>query len=166
MLKFKKCFLTISNQIKIITTPIFYVNAQPHIGHLYTAILADAIKENNIIQGNKVYLSTGTDEHGLKVQQKAKENKIDVKLFCDKNSQKFKELFDKANIKYDDYIRTTEDRHIDEVHKFWNKMNSKISKSRIIIIKASILAIIVYQMKVSYQKKILLKIKIIIMLLN
>jgi methionyl-tRNA synthetase len=65
MLKFKKCLFS---KVKIIATPIFYDNAQPHIGHLYTAILADAIKENNLIQGKKVYLTTGTDEHGFKVQ--------------------------------------------------------------------------------------------------
>ena len=91
-------------KINIITTPIFYVNANPHIGHLYTAILADAIKYVYLLQGKKVFLSTGTDEHGLKIQQKAKENKMEIKSFCDKNSNKFKELFDLVNIKYDDYI--------------------------------------------------------------
>jgi methionyl-tRNA synthetase len=133
MLKLKKCLFSKQEKIKLITTPIFYVNAQPHIGHLYTAILADAIKENNIIQGYKrVYLSTGTDEHGIKIQQKANENKIDTLKFCDKNSMKFKELFDLAGIRYDDYIRTTEDRHKNEVHRFWNKMIDKISKSIVI----------------------------------
>jgi methionyl-tRNA synthetase len=107
------------NKINVITTPIFYVNANPHIGHLYTAILADAVKHVYTLQGKKVFLSTGTDEHGLKIQQKAKENNTDVKTFCDKNSAKFKALFDLAGIKYDDYIRTTEERHKEEVHKIW-----------------------------------------------
>jgi methionyl-tRNA synthetase len=128
MLKFKKCMFSAAT--RLVTTPIFYVNAQPHIGHLYTAILADAIKENYLIQGETVYLSTGTDEHGIKIQQKAKESKLDEFELCDQNSKKFRELFDLAGIKYDDYIRTTEDRHRQEVHRFWRKLNGKISKSR------------------------------------
>ncbi len=117
-------------KINVITTPIFYVNSSPHIGHLYTAILADAVKHVYMLQGKKVFLSTGTDEHGLKIQQKAKENNMHVKSFCDKNSAKFKELFDITGIKYDDYIRTTEDRHKEEVHKFWESLekDKKVEK--------------------------------------
>ncbi len=107
----------------LITTPIFYVNSLPHIGHLYTAIFASAIKEANIIQNKKAYLSTGTDEHGLKVQQKAKENNINTLEFCDINSNKFRELFDLAKINYDDFIRTTEERHKNFANNIWNEMS-------------------------------------------
>lgn len=110
------------NKEVLITTPIFYVNSHPHIGHLYTAVLASAIKEVNLMQNKKVFLSTGTDEHGLKVQQKAKENNLDVLEFCNQNSKKFRELFDKAKINYDDYIRTTEDRHKKFARNIWNKL--------------------------------------------
>jgi methionyl-tRNA synthetase len=106
------------DKLNVITTPIFYVNANPHIGHLYTAILADAIKHVYLLQGKRVFLSTGTDEHGLKIQQKAKDNNMDIKTFCNKNSSKFKELFDIAGISYDDYIRT----------KFWSNLENKIEK--------------------------------------
>jgi len=109
----------------LITTPIFYVNSQPHIGHLYTAILASAIKEANIIQNKNAYLSTGTDEHGLKVQQKAKENNINTKEFCDLNSNKFRELFDKAKINYNYYIRTTDERHINFAKSFWENLHKE-----------------------------------------
>jgi methionyl-tRNA synthetase len=130
MLKINKCMFS---RVKLVTTPIFYVNAQPHIGHLYTAILADAIKESYIIQGYKAYLSTGTDEHGLKVYRKAKENNMDTKAFCDLNSRKFKELFDLSEIRYDNFIRTTDDKHKNEVYWFWHKMAGKISKSSIFV---------------------------------
>lgn len=114
-----------TNKEVLITTPIFYVNSQPHIGHLYTAILASAIKEANIIQNKKAYLSTGTDEHGLKIQQKAQENNIDTKLFCDINSNKFRELFDLSKINYDDYIRTTDERHKNFAKSFWELLDKE-----------------------------------------
>lgn len=62
----------IKRNISIITTPIYYINAAPHIGHLYTSIYADAVKEVKRLQGEKVILSTGTDEHGIKIQKKVK----------------------------------------------------------------------------------------------
>lgn len=71
---------------KVITTPIFYVNATPHIGHLYTAIYCDAIARYHRINGDDVLFSTGTDEHGIKIQKKAIEANTDPKLFCDNNA--------------------------------------------------------------------------------
>jgi methionyl-tRNA synthetase len=155
MLKFKN-FKNFCDKLNIITTPIFYVNANPHIGHLYTAIYADAIKQTFLLQNKKAILTTGTDEHGLKILQKAKENKMDVKAFCDKNSNKFKELFDLVKIKYDDYIRTTEDRHFNEVHRFWNDLylKGKIIKSFFFLHKVITQDIIVLVMKALYLKKI------------
>ncbi|XP_077987959.1 methionine--tRNA ligase, mitochondrial-like [Glandiceps talaboti] len=108
-----------------ITTPIFYVNAVPHIGHLYSATLADTLHRWYRILGYKdTIFSTGTDEHGLKVQQAAARHSKPTKLYCDQVSLQFKELFNKCNIQYTDYIRTTEDRHREAVNHFWNKLVS------------------------------------------
>lgn len=125
--KAMKCFTT-----KIfITTPIFYVNSKPHIGHLYSAYLASAVKQVNLLNNKDAVLSTGTDEHGLKVQQKAKEEKINTKEFCDKNSEFFRALFENAKIDYDAFIRTSDDNHKDYAKKFWLSMmeKGKINKS-------------------------------------
>jgi methionyl-tRNA synthetase len=128
-----------------VTTPIFYVNSKPHIGHLYTTILASAVKQVKILnqeigeekEGNinnnqaAIFMSTGTDEHGLKVQQKARDEKIDVNLFCEKNSLTFKNLFDKSKIDYDFFIRTSDETHKKYVSLFWDRMmeKKKINKS-------------------------------------
>jgi methionyl-tRNA synthetase len=114
-----------------ITTPIFYVNSKPHIGHLYSTILASAVKQVKILNSheenklNSTFLTTGTDEHGLKVQQKAKDEKVDTYLFCQKNSQVFKNLFDKSKIDYDYFIRTSDESHKNYVSLFWNQMQEK-----------------------------------------
>ncbi|CAL4143700.1 unnamed protein product, partial [Meganyctiphanes norvegica] len=107
-----------------ITTPIFYVNAQPHIGHLYTALLADAAHRFQELQCvENTLLITGTDEHGLKIQKAAANAKIDPQTFCDQVSVKFKNLFDLADIKYTDYIRTTEQRHRNAVEHFYQQLH-------------------------------------------
>jgi methionyl-tRNA synthetase len=79
---------------KSVMSPIFYVNATPHIGHLYTAILCDASARFERLKGNQVLFTIGTDEHGLKIQKKATELKMDPKEMCDKNSEVFRKLFD------------------------------------------------------------------------
>ncbi|KAK7077993.1 Methionine--tRNA ligase, mitochondrial [Halocaridina rubra] len=102
-----------------ITTPIFYVNAQPHIGHLHSALLADASYRFQLLRGREFTLfSTGTDEHGLKVQQAATNNNISPFQYCDEVSDKFRCLFDAANIGYTDFVRTVESRHVEAVQKF------------------------------------------------
>lgn len=73
-----------------ITTPIFYVNAAPHVGHLYTMVLADIMKRWQVLKGKQAILLTGTDEHGLKVQRAAAKAGVDPKLFCDKGADIFK----------------------------------------------------------------------------
>ncbi|CAF0843052.1 unnamed protein product [Brachionus calyciflorus] len=110
-----------------ITTPIFYVNSQPHIGHLYTAVLADAQARWKTLKNEhgSVILATGTDEHGYKIQKKAALEKTKCLDFCNKISAQFRDLFDRSNIKYTDYIRTTEERHKNAVNHFWNSLNSK-----------------------------------------
>ncbi|KAI9286339.1 tRNA synthetases class I (M)-domain-containing protein [Umbelopsis sp. AD052] len=103
-----------------ITTPIFYPNAAPHIGHLYSAVIADSIKRYYQLKGETALLLTGTDEHGLKIQQAAAANDMEPIAFCDQISQRFKDLADKANIQYTTFMRTTEARHHKAVAKIWN----------------------------------------------
>ncbi|MEM2175202.1 MAG: class I tRNA ligase family protein, partial [Candidatus Micrarchaeia archaeon] len=94
-----------------ITTPIYYPNDVPHVGHAYTTIAADVIARWNRLKGNKVYFTTGTDENSIKVAQAAKMKGMDTKKFVDEISEKFKLAWDALNISYDDFIRTTEERH-------------------------------------------------------
>ncbi|EGG17882.1 methionyl-tRNA synthetase [Cavenderia fasciculata] len=110
------------NGPKYITTPIFYVNASPHIGHLYTALLADAACRWNKLKGFPTFLVTGTDEHGTKVQEAAKKNNQNTLQYCDSISSTFKQLFELANIEMNDYIRTTQDRHKKSVHCIWDQL--------------------------------------------
>ncbi|KAK7205653.1 tRNA synthetases class I (M)-domain-containing protein [Myxozyma melibiosi] len=105
-----------------ITTPIFYVNASPHVGHLYSMVLADTFKRWQQFRGRETYMLTGTDEHGMKVQQVAQEKGQDPKEFCDEVSVTFKNLASAANISNDRFIRTTDPDHIASVHKFWNRL--------------------------------------------
>ncbi|KAG0360842.1 methionyl-tRNA synthetase [Gamsiella multidivaricata] len=108
-----------------ITTPIFYVNAVPHIGHLHSAVLADTFKRFQEFKGCKAMLSTGTDEHGLKIQQAAEQAGVKEIVLCDTVSQHFRALFDAANVSYTTYIRTTEPRHADAVKELWDQLWTK-----------------------------------------
>jgi methionyl-tRNA synthetase len=100
-----------------ITTPIYYVNAKPHIGHAYTTIAADVLARFHHEQGDDVFFLTGTDEHGLNIQKKAEDAKKDPQIFVDEISQDFKNYWDKLNIKYDNFIRTTDEKHKAAVQK-------------------------------------------------
>ncbi|KAL6830995.1 tRNA synthetases class I (M) domain-containing protein [Trichoderma sp. SZMC 28015] len=102
-----------------ITTPIFYVNAAPHIGHLYTMVVTDVIKRWQQIKGKEAFMCTGTDEHGMKIQRAATKNGMEPKEFCDVNSNKFRELAAMANISNDFFIRTTDQDHKDVVAQIW-----------------------------------------------
>ncbi|KAJ3310179.1 Methionine--tRNA ligase, mitochondrial, partial [Gonapodya sp. JEL0774] len=97
----------------------------PHIGHLYSAVLADVLKRWQEFKGLDTLFSTGTDEHGLKIQQAAENAGKSPLDFCDTISIRFKTLFDLANISYADYIRTTEPRHIATVEHLWKLLHSK-----------------------------------------
>jgi len=108
-----------------ITTAIDYVNAKPHIGHAYEKILADAIARWHRLIGENVFFLTGTDENAQKNEQAAKEANIPVKQFVDKNAQYFIELTKKLNISNDDFIRTTEKRHVDFAQKLFKKIYDK-----------------------------------------
>ena len=105
-----------------VTTPIYYVNDKPHIGHAYTSVATDFLARYHRIIGNDVRFQTGTDEHGLKIQKAAEKEGIKPIDLCDKNSAKFRELSKILNISNDDFIRTTEDRHIKGAQFLWNKL--------------------------------------------
>jgi methionyl-tRNA synthetase len=102
-----------------ITTPIYYVNASPHIGHSYTNIAADTLVRFNRrkLGEDNVWFLTGTDEHGQKIQKAADEAKLNPQVFVDKVVVQFKDLWRELHIDYDDFIRTTEERHIKVVQK-------------------------------------------------
>src|SRR5512144_1122843 len=95
-----------------ITTPIYYINAQPHLGHAYTTMVADAIARSRRLKGDDVFFLTGTDEHGQKVERAAKKAGLAAPEFADRTAAKYQELFRALNISNDDFIRTTEERHI------------------------------------------------------
>ncbi|XP_060825235.1 methionine--tRNA ligase, mitochondrial-like isoform X2 [Bombus pascuorum] len=105
-----------------ITTPIFYVNAGPHIGHLYTAVLADTIARFNAMLGHSVFLCTGTDEHGMKVQKAASNVTLPIPEYCTQVSCQFQEMCDVFDVEYSKFIRTTEERHQEAVLNFWNRL--------------------------------------------
>lgn len=111
-----------------ITTPIYYVNAKPHIGHAYTTIAADCLARFYRSQNVKVHFLTGTDEHGQKIQKASSELNLTPKEFTDRISPQFQNLWATLNISNDDFIRTTEPRHIAAVQKFWEilKANDEI----------------------------------------
>ena len=94
-----------------ITTPIYYVNDVPHIGHAYTTIAADVVARFKRLDGYEVFFLTGTDEHGQKVKEAAEKLEVTPQKHVDKLHQRFKELWLKFNISNNDFIRTTEERH-------------------------------------------------------
>jgi len=108
-----------------LTTPLYYVNDVPHIGHAYTTIAADTLARFKRLAGYDVYLLTGTDEHGLKVQKAAKEANLTPKELADKVVVTFINLWKKLNISYDDFIRTTEKRHQKVVLEIFNRLYEK-----------------------------------------
>ncbi len=107
-----------------ITTPIYYVNDKPHIGHAYTTIIGDVLARFHKINQEETFFLTGTDEHGSKVAETAKQLKKSPQQLCDENSQFFKTAWKKLNIQYDYFVRTTEKRHIDAVKKLLTNLNS------------------------------------------
>lgn len=105
-----------------LTTPIFYPNGVPHIGHAYTAMVTDMIARFARLDGHDVHFLTGTDEHGLKMQQTATAEGLTPLALADRNSARFREMMAALNISYDDYIRTTEPRHERSCQALWTKL--------------------------------------------
>ncbi|KAK3995641.1 putative methionine--tRNA ligase [Cladorrhinum sp. PSN332] len=108
-----------------VTTPIFYVNAAPHIGHMYSMVLADVLKRWQTLKGNRAIMLTGTDEHGLKVEQAAAKKEMHPKAFCDETAEQFKELANAANINFDRFMRTTDEDHKQAVEHAWFLLQNK-----------------------------------------
>ena len=106
-----------SEKIFYVTTPIYYVNDVPHIGHAYTTVAADVIARYRRLEGYRVFFLTGTDEHGQKVEKAAQERGVDPKAHCDEMVKRFQSLWQRLNISNNDFIRTTEDRHKRVVQK-------------------------------------------------
>ncbi len=105
-----------------ITTPIYYPSGNPHIGHCYTTVACDSIARYRRMQGYDVMFLTGTDEHGLKIEQKAAEKGITPKQYVDEIVEIFKGLWEFMNVKYDRYIRTTDEYHIETVQKIFKEL--------------------------------------------
>ena len=108
-----------------ITTPIYYPSGNPHIGHCYTTVACDSIARYKRMQGYDVMFLTGTDEHGQKIEEKAKERGITPKQYVDEIVEIFKGLWRFMNISYDRYIRTTDDYHIESVQKIFKELYDK-----------------------------------------
>src|SRR5260221_2388544 len=108
-----------------ITTPIYYVNDAPHIGHAYTTIACDVLARFMRLDGRRVKFRTGTDEHGQKVAKSARDAGIEPQEFCDRVSQNFREMTVLMNISNDDFIRTTEQRHIRASQAIWQELEKR-----------------------------------------
>ncbi|MCW8951360.1 MAG: class I tRNA ligase family protein, partial [Rhodospirillales bacterium] len=105
-----------------ITTPIYYVNDVPHIGHAYTTLACDVLARFKRLDGYDVKFLTGTDEHGQKVEKSAMAKGVDPKAFTDGVSQNFRDLAKAMNFSNDDFIRTTEDRHRRAAQALWKRL--------------------------------------------
>lgn len=112
-----------------ITTPIFYANAIPHIGHAYTMVLADVIKRSQKMLNPEfpVTLSTGTDEHGMKVAKAALKAGMVPEEFCNQISKQYKEIARSLSIDYDVFVRTTHKNHVENVTNIWVRQKRKES---------------------------------------
>ena len=105
-----------------LTTPIYYVNDKPHIGHAYTSLAADVLARWKRLSGHEVFFLTGTDEHGQKVEKAAEVKGLDPQTFTDQVSQAFRELAHRMNYSNDAFIRTTEERHKAACVALWRRL--------------------------------------------
>lgn len=110
-----------SDQTYYVTTPIYYVNDVPHIGNAYTTIMADVVARYRRLKGEGVYFLTGTDENATKVAAAAKEKGIDTQEFVDSLAEQFRQVWKSLDVQYDDFIRTTEERHVKVVEAIFNR---------------------------------------------
>ncbi|MDI6453282.1 methionine--tRNA ligase [Peloplasma aerotolerans] len=105
-----------------LTTAIAYASAIPHIGNVYEAILADAIVRFKRLEGYDVFFQTGTDEHGQKIESRAKDNELSPKAYVDHIASEIKRIYDKVDISYDQFVRTTDERHVQSVQAIFKKL--------------------------------------------
>ena len=108
-----------------ISTPIYYINAEPHLGHAYTTMVADAVARAHRLMGDDVFFLTGTDEHGQKVERAAQKAGLTTTVFADRTAQKFRDILPVLNISNDDFIRTTEARHQAASQALWRRVRDK-----------------------------------------
>lgn len=108
-----------------VTTPIYYINSEPHIGSAYTTIVADVVSRYRRLFNSDVFFLTGTDEHGQKVLSEAVSREMDTQKYCDILAGKFKQLWEELEISNDGFVRTTDDYHVKAVRFFVNKMKEK-----------------------------------------
>ncbi|MEO0324055.1 MAG: methionine--tRNA ligase [Myxococcota bacterium] len=107
-----------------VTTPIYYVNDQPHVGHAYSTVAADVLSRYQRLRGRPVRFLTGSDEHGQKIEKRAEELGEDPQTFVDRMSPPFREAFEQLDCAFDDVIRTTEPRHKERVAAIWERMKA------------------------------------------
>ena len=108
-----------------ITTPIYYVNARPHIGHTYTTVVCDTVARRQRLMGMDTWFLTGTDEHGQKIERSAIAAGCSPKEFVDRVSGEFRGLWDRMKLTYDDFIRTTEPRHVRGVQALFKRLQER-----------------------------------------
>jgi methionyl-tRNA synthetase len=106
----------------LVTTPIYYVNDVPHVGHAYTTVAADTLARAQRLAGRDVFFLTGTDEHGQNIERIAREKGISEQEHCDRISAEFRALWDRYDVRYDRFIRTTEDVHRRGVLRLWDRL--------------------------------------------
>src|SRR5437899_12134879 len=114
-----KRILILMSQTFYSTTPIYYVNARPHIGHAYTTIACDTIARRHRMLGDDTWFLTGTDEHGQKIERAAQAAGKTPQQFADEVSEAFRTSWARLGLAYDDFIRTTSDRHKQRAHPLW-----------------------------------------------
>jgi len=108
-----------------LTTPIYYVNARPHVGHAYTTIVCDAIARRHRMLGEETWFLTGTDEHGMKIERSAAAAGVSPRKFTDEVAVAYKATFEAMNVHYDDFIRTTDERHKRGVQEMFRRLRDK-----------------------------------------
>ncbi len=106
---------------KYITTTLPYINADPHIGYAWEVIRADAWARFQRMAGHEVFFNVGTDEHGAKIYERAQELGLDTQTYCDQQVEKFKEMKNVLNLSFDNFIRTTDERHMKSAQEFWRQ---------------------------------------------
>jgi methionyl-tRNA synthetase len=116
--------MTSRTRTLLVTTPIYYVNDLPHVGHAYTTIAADALTRARRLAGHDVFFLTGTDEHGQNIERIAREKGVSEQEHCDRVSAAFRALWERYDIRYDRFIRTTEDVHRRGVLRLWERLRA------------------------------------------
>src|SRR4051794_20036945 len=108
-----------------VTTPIYYVNSNPHLGHAYTTVAADVLARHHRQRGEDVFFLTGTDEHGTNVARAAEEERLSPKEFCDRVSARFRALAEALEASNDFFIRTTDPEHMRRVQDFVTRLRDR-----------------------------------------